>query len=42
MSYRLGRTIDFDPKTETCPNDPEAQKMITRNYRTPYTVPKAV
>jgi predicted dehydrogenase len=42
MAYRLGRTIDFDPKTETCPNDPEAQKMLTRNYRNPYTVPKTV
>ena len=42
MAYRLGRTIDFDPKSETCPNDPEAQKMLTRNYRNPYTVPKTV
>lgn len=42
VSYRLGRTIDFDPKTERCIGDPEANRMLTRNYRKPYVVPKTV
>jgi len=40
MSYRLGRSVHFDPKTETCPGDAEAGKMLTRDYRSPYVVPR--
>ncbi|MFB3830142.1 MAG: Gfo/Idh/MocA family protein [Bryobacteraceae bacterium] len=40
ISYRLGRTLRFDPKTLTCPGDAEANRMFTRNYRAPYIVPK--
>lgn len=39
VSYRLGRTIDFDPKTETCGADPEANRLLTREYRAPFVVP---
>jgi predicted dehydrogenase len=38
-SYRLGRRLAFDAKTETYPGDNEANKMKTRNpYRAPYIV----
>jgi predicted dehydrogenase len=42
ISYRLGRTIQWDAKKMTCVDDPEANKMLTRAYRTPYVVPKNV
>ena len=42
ISYRLGRTIHFDPKTLTCVNDPEANKLATRIYRKPFVVPEKV
>jgi len=38
ISYRLCRTIEFDPKTLTCP-DPEAQTMFTKPYREPFVLP---
>ncbi|MDP2998424.1 MAG: gfo/Idh/MocA family oxidoreductase, partial [Bryobacterales bacterium] len=40
ISYRLGRSIRFDPKTLTCPGDADANRMLTRNYRAPFVVPK--
>ena len=40
ISYRLGRTVNFDPKTETFPGDEKASAMLSRNYREPYVVPK--
>lgn len=42
ISYRLGRTIHFDPATMTCVNDAEASKLATRVYRKPYVVPEKV
>ncbi|HYP14732.1 MAG TPA: gfo/Idh/MocA family oxidoreductase, partial [Bryobacteraceae bacterium] len=42
ISYRLGRTLHWDEKTWTVKNDPEANKMLTRNYRAPYIVPEKV
>ncbi|PLK44689.1 Gfo/Idh/MocA family protein [Emticicia sp. TH156] len=42
IAYRLGRTLKFDPKTETFPGDKEANAMLTRKYRAPYTVPAKV
>jgi predicted dehydrogenase len=42
MSYRLGRTIDFDPKSEACLNDEKAAALSTRNYRKPFVVPESV
>jgi len=38
VSYRLGRTLEFDPKTETCPGDKEANALLTREYREPFVV----
>jgi predicted dehydrogenase len=42
ISYRLGRVLTFNPKSERFVNDPEADRMLTRNYRTPYVVPEKV
>ncbi len=42
ISYRLGRTLHFDPDTLTCKNDTEANAMFTRDYREPYVVPEKV
>jgi predicted dehydrogenase len=42
VSYRLGRTIHFDPATMTAKGDEEANKMFTRNYRKPFVVPEKV
>jgi predicted dehydrogenase len=42
IAYRLGRVIRFDPKTETCVGDPEANAMLRRDYRAPFVVPAEV
>ncbi len=42
ISYRVGRTLHWDEKTWTIKNDPEANRMLTRNYRAPYIVPAKV
>jgi predicted dehydrogenase len=42
ISYRVGRTLTFDPKTETFPGDQEANAYLGRDYRAPYVVPKEV
>lgn len=42
ISYRLGRVLTFNPKSEKFVNDPEADRMLTRNYRAPYVVPDEV
>jgi hypothetical protein len=42
ISYRLGRTLNFDAESMTCPGDSEATKMFTRDYRKPFVVPKKV
>jgi hypothetical protein len=43
ISYRLGgRQLKFDGTTEKFINDPEADKLLTREYRKPYVVPENV
>ena len=42
IAYRLGRQLEFNPAKERFVNDPEADKMLTRNYRAPYVVPEKV
>jgi len=43
ISYRLGRTLHFDPETLTCKGDAEANRMFTRTaYRAPFVVPEKV
>ncbi|MBI1792043.1 MAG: Gfo/Idh/MocA family oxidoreductase [Acidobacteria bacterium] len=42
ISYRLGRTLNFDPETLACKGDPEANRMFTRDYRKGFVVPERV
>jgi hypothetical protein len=42
ISYRVGRTINFDSATMTCTGDAEANKLLTRVYRKPFVVPEKV
>jgi len=39
---QVGRSLTFDPKTETFPKDPEANRLLRREYRKPYEVPEKV
>jgi predicted dehydrogenase len=41
-SYRLGRTIHFDPEREEVLRDSEATEMLKGTYRAPYVVPEKV
>jgi hypothetical protein len=41
-SYRVGRRLTIDPKTWGVVNDPEADRLLTREYRAPYVVPEKV
>jgi len=40
ISYRLGRTVNFDAASYACVNDKEANEMFTRPYRQGFVVPK--
>ncbi|MBV6639535.1 MAG: Gfo/Idh/MocA family oxidoreductase [Cyclobacteriaceae bacterium] len=42
IAYRLERVLNFNPKSESFINDPEADEMLTRNYRNGYEVPELV
>jgi len=42
IAYRLERVLTFNPSAETFVNDPEADEMLTRNYRGDYVVPNKV
>jgi predicted dehydrogenase len=42
ISYRVGRRLFFDGTTEKFIKDKAADKLLTRNYREPYVVPKVV
>ncbi len=39
ISYRVGHEVKFDGARERFVNDPEADKLLTREYRAPYVVP---
>ncbi len=44
-SYRLGRTLHFDPETQQVLGDEEANKLLRdgdRGYRKPYTIPSNI
>jgi predicted dehydrogenase len=41
-SYRLGRTLRFDPEQEQVVNDDEANRLLRGSYREPYVVPEEV
>jgi hypothetical protein len=42
IAYRIGRSLRFDGKTETFPGEPEANRLLTREYRAPFVVPDRV
>ncbi len=44
ISYRLGKTLTFDPKTEQFTGDfaDEANKFLKRDYRAPFVIPDQV
>ena len=43
-SYRLGRTLNFDPKTEQVIGDHEANRLLRadRGYRRPFIIPERI
>jgi len=41
-TYQLGAKLRFDPKTEKFIDSPEADKLLTRNYREPFVVRETV
>ena len=42
IAYRLGRSLNFDPKTMKFVGDEEANSMLTKTYRQPYAIPDKV
>ncbi len=42
ISYKTGRTIDFDAAKGQIINDVDANKMLRRQYRDPFSVPEKV
>jgi predicted dehydrogenase len=36
ISYRVGRTVNWDAQSETIPHDPVAGALLTREYRDPW------
>ncbi len=42
ISYRLGRTLNFNAQKWECTGDAEANRMFTRDYRKPFVVPEKV
>jgi len=41
LSYKLGRSVTWDGEKETCIGDPDANRLLRRNYRAPWVYPKA-
>ncbi len=39
IAYRTGRVLNFDPKVEQFVKDEEADALLTKKYRKPYTLP---
>ncbi|MGB3587733.1 MAG: Gfo/Idh/MocA family oxidoreductase [Tunicatimonas sp.] len=42
IAYRLDRVLTFDPDAETFVDDPEADAMLSRDYREDFVVPESV
>jgi predicted dehydrogenase len=40
VSFKLGRDVQFDPKTETFVGDAQANMLLSKPYREPYGLPK--
>ena len=41
LSYKLGRSVQWDGRKEICVGDAEANKLLRREYRTPWVYPEA-
>jgi len=41
ISYRVGRSLKFDGTNERFVGDEEADKLLSRTYRAPYSLPDA-
>ena len=41
LSYKLGRSVEWDGRREVCVNDAEANKLLRREYRKPWVYPEA-
>jgi len=39
MSYKLGRSFRWDGEKQTVIDDPEANKLLKRDYREPWEYP---
>lgn len=39
LSSKLGRSIEWDVDSQSIPNDPEANKLLSREYRAPWNYP---
>ena len=42
IAYRVGRRLTFDASTESLRDDPEANTLLRRTYRTPFVLPERV
>ncbi len=42
LTYRVGRTLQFDPQAEKFVGDEQANTLLTRNYRAPFAIPGPV
>jgi predicted dehydrogenase len=42
IAYQVGRQLTFDGKAEKFVNDPEADKLLTREYRQGFVIPEKV
>jgi len=42
IAYRVGRQLEFDPKTERFVGDDQADALLTRAYRPPFVMPEKV
>lgn len=40
IAYRAGHPVNFDAKTETFPGDEQANRLLVKQYRKPYELPK--
>jgi len=40
LCLKLGRSVEWDGEKEQCPGDPEANKLLRREYRKPWVYPE--
>jgi hypothetical protein len=40
IAYRVGRSVKFDGAKEQCVGDNEADGLLRRKYRAPYSLPE--